>query len=76
MIDGAKDVLGVVFMISFAGAINVIFEASGMSAVAAHGLKFAGVNPYAFIIISYLVFIPISFAIPSSSGFATAIFPI
>jgi uncharacterized ion transporter superfamily protein YfcC len=76
LVDGARDVLGVVFMISLAGGINVIFQQSGMSDAAAHGMKLSGMNPYLFIIMSYLVFIPISFAIPSSSGFATAIFPI
>lgn len=75
-IDGARDVLGVVFIIALASSINVIFQETGMSDLAKYGISLNNMNPFLFIIASYIIFIPLSFAIPSTSGFSMAIFPI
>lgn len=77
MVDGARDMLGVAWVVAAAGAISVMLENTGMknSLVSVLG-KMNGMDPFLFITITYLIFIPASFALPSTSGFSSAIFPI
>ncbi|MDQ7982768.1 MAG: YfcC family protein [Spiroplasma sp.] len=75
---GAADILSVCLVIATAAGIGVILEKTFMQDLIVTGLTkvITGFNTLALMIILYLLFIPLSFLIPSTSGFATAIFPI
>ncbi|QHX36435.1 YfcC family protein [Spiroplasma sp. BIUS-1] len=76
---GAKDMLGVAFIISIAGAITFLLKETGMQSLMLDGIEKSNVNnmnPFLFIIMTFLLFIPMSFALPSTSGFSSAVFPV
>lgn len=75
---GAADILSVCLVIATAAGIGVILEKTFMQDLIVNGLTrtITGLNSIALIVILFLLFLPLSFLIPSSSGFATAIFPI
>ncbi len=77
LLNGVKDMVGVAFIIGVAGAITVLLKKSYMSNLLSDGINLVGGNikPFVFIIITFLLFLPISLAIPSTTAFATAIFP-
>ncbi|ATG97834.1 YfcC family protein [Mesoplasma lactucae] len=76
--DGAADILSVCLIIGTAAGVGVILRESHMQELFVKGLagSVGGINPIGRIIVLYLLFIPLSFVIPSSSGFATAVFPL
>lgn len=75
---GAADILSVCLVIATAAGIGVILEKTYFQDLIVNGLTKAitGFSTIGLMIILYLLFIPLSFLIQSTSGFATAIFPI
>jgi uncharacterized ion transporter superfamily protein YfcC len=77
-VDGARDLLGVALIIGIARGITVIMN-NGLitdTVLNAAELAVAGLGGVAFINLMYVVFLPLSFLIPSSSGLATVAMPI
>lgn len=75
--EGAKDYLGVAFIISVARGISVILTSSGINIILIDALKgiVNGSSPFLLITVLFGLFILLSFFIPSTSGFASAVFP-
>ncbi len=77
-IAGAGDMMSVVLIIALARSITVLMASTGLSdwilVTAADGLR--GMSAIIFAPLSYLLFILLSFLIPSSSGMATVAVPI
>ncbi len=75
---GASDLLSVGGIIVVAAGIQYVLKYSYIQNLMVTGLNnsLGGLHPTLFIFLTYLLFNLISFVIPSSSGFATAIFPI
>ncbi len=77
-IAGAGDMMSVVLIIALARSITVLMASTGLSdwilVTAADGLR--GMSAIIFAPLSYLLFILLSFLIPSSSGMATVAIPI
>ncbi|WP_338985379.1 hypothetical protein [Spiroplasma endosymbiont of Diplazon laetatorius] len=79
LMTGSKDMLGVAFIISIAGAITYLLKETGMQSLMLDGIQNSNIgnmNPFLFIIMTFLLFIPMSFALPSTSGFSSAVFPV
>ena len=77
-VDGARDLLGVALIIGIARGITVIMNNglitdTVLSWAEAAGADLGGVI---FINLMYILFLPLSFLIPSSSGLATVAMPI
>jgi uncharacterized ion transporter superfamily protein YfcC len=77
-VDGARDLLGVALIIGIARGITVMMNNGFITdtVLNAGEQALAGLGGVAFAIISYIVFLPLSFLIPSSSGLATVAMPI
>ncbi len=77
-VDGARDLLGVALIIGIARGITVIMSNGGITDTVLHWAEQAvkGTGPVAFVILVFLLFLPLSFLIPSSSGLATVAMPI
>jgi uncharacterized ion transporter superfamily protein YfcC len=77
-IQGASDMMSVVLIIAVARSITVLMGETGLDIwildAAANGL--AGVAGFVFAPLSFLLFLLLSFLIPSSSGMATVSMPI
>lgn len=77
-VDGARDLLGVALIIGVTRGITVIMNDGGMTATILHfgeeSLKSLG--SAAFVGLSYVFFILLSFLVPSSSGLAALSMPI
>jgi uncharacterized ion transporter superfamily protein YfcC len=77
-IQGASDMMSVVLIIAVARSITVLMGETGLDVwildAAANGL--AGVAGFIFAPLSFLLFLLLSFLIPSSSGMATVSMPI
>lgn len=75
---GAADILSVCLIIATAAGVGVILEQSHLQELFVKGLtnSVGGISPVGRIIVLYLLFLPLSFVIPSTSGFATAVFPL
>ncbi len=77
-IAGAGDMMSVVLIIALARSITVLMASTGLSdwilITAADGLR--GMAAFIFAPLSYLLFVLLSFLIPSSSGMATVAIPI
>jgi uncharacterized ion transporter superfamily protein YfcC len=77
-IGGARDLLGVAFIIAVCRGITVVMNDGHMTATVLHAgetvLKDLG--PLAFTNIAFLFYIPLSFLVPSTSGLATLSMPI
>ncbi len=77
-INGAKDLLGVALIIGITRGIAVVMNDGGMTATILHwgeeSLKSMG--SIAFVDLSYLFFLLLSFLVPSSSGLAALAMPI
>ncbi|MCL2825993.1 MAG: YfcC family protein [Eggerthellaceae bacterium] len=77
-IAGAADMMGVVLIIALARSITVLMDTTGLSIWildnAANLLQ--GVSAVVFAPLSFLLYIVLSFLIPSSSGMATVTMPI
>jgi uncharacterized ion transporter superfamily protein YfcC len=77
-IDGAKDMLGVALIIGVARGITVIMNNGLITDTVLYWAEqaVAGLGGVGFIIVTYLLYLPLSFLIPSSSGLATVSMPI
>jgi len=77
-IDGSRDLLGVALIIGIARGITVVMNNGQITDTVLHWAEEAvnGLGPVAFVIVVFLLFLPLSFLIPSSSGLATVSMPI
>lgn len=77
-VAGARDLLGVALIIGIARGITVIMNNGGVTDTVLHWAEQAvdGLGPVAFVVVVFLLFLPLSFLIPSSSGLATVSMPI
>jgi uncharacterized ion transporter superfamily protein YfcC len=77
-IDGARDMLGVALIIGVARGITVIMNNGLITDTVLYWAEQAvsGLGGVGFIIVTYLLYIPLSFLIPSTSGLATVSMPI
>ena len=77
-VNGARDLLGVALIIGIARGITVVMNNGGITDTVLHWAEEAvnGLGPVAFVIVVFLLFLPLSFLIPSSSGLATVSMPI
>lgn len=76
---GAADFIGVGIVISISRGISLAVSKTGLDTIIINGLTgmMQGIgNVYGVTIIFFLVFFALSFLIPSTSGFASAVFPI
>ena len=75
---GAGELLGVALIIGIARGITVIMNNGQITDTVLHWAEVAlgDVGQAAFSIVMYLLFLPLSFLIPSSSGLATVAMPI
>ena len=77
-VDGARDMLGVALIIGVARGITVIMNNGLITDTVLYWAEqaVAGLGGVGFIIATYLLYLPLSFLIPSSSGLATVSMPI
>jgi uncharacterized ion transporter superfamily protein YfcC len=77
-VDGARDMLGVALIIGVARGITVVMNNGLITDTVLYWAEQAvsGLSSVGFIIVTYLLYIPLSFLIPSSSGLATVSMPI
>jgi uncharacterized ion transporter superfamily protein YfcC len=77
-VDGARDLLGVALIIGIARGITVIMNNGKITDTVLHWIENAlgGTGEVAFLIFMFLLFLPLSFLIPSTSGLATLAMPI
>lgn len=77
-IDGARDMLGVALVVAVARGISVVMTNGLIIDTVLYWCEQAlsGLTSVAFINTIYLLYIPLSFLIPSSSGLATVTMPI
>jgi uncharacterized ion transporter superfamily protein YfcC len=77
-VDGARDLLGVALIIGIARGITVVMNNGQITDTVLHWAETAlgDVGEAAFAVVMYLLFLPLSFLIPSSSGLATVAMPI
>jgi uncharacterized ion transporter superfamily protein YfcC len=77
-IDGARDLLGVALIIGVARGITVVMNNGLITDTVLYWAEQAvsGLGAVAFIVVTYILYIPLSFLIPSSSGLATVSMPI
>jgi uncharacterized ion transporter superfamily protein YfcC len=77
-VNGARDLLGVALIIGIARGITVVMTNGGVTDTVLHWAEQAvdGVGAVGFAIVVFLLFLPLSFLIPSSSGLATVAMPI
>jgi uncharacterized ion transporter superfamily protein YfcC len=77
-VDGSRDLLGVALIIGIARGITVVMNNGEITDTVLHWAEQAlgDVGEAAFAIVMSLLFLPLSFLIPSSSGLATVAMPI
>ncbi len=77
-IDGARDMLGVALIIGVARGITVIMNNGLITDTVLYWAEqaVAGLSGVGFIVVTYLLYLPLAFLIPSSSGLATVSMPI
>jgi uncharacterized ion transporter superfamily protein YfcC len=77
-VDGARDLLGVALIIGIARGITVIMNNGKITDTILNWVEKAlgGTGAVAFLTIMFLLFLPLSFVIPSTSGLATLSMPI
>jgi uncharacterized ion transporter superfamily protein YfcC len=77
-VDGARELLGVALIIGIARGITVIMNNGEITDTVLHWCELAlgDVGQATFAIVMFLLFLPLSFLIPSSSGLATVAMPI
>jgi uncharacterized ion transporter superfamily protein YfcC len=77
-VDGARDLVGVALIIGIARGITVIMNNGEITDTVLHWAEDAlgDVGEAGFAIVMYVLFLPLSFLIPSSSGLATVAMPI
>jgi len=77
-VDGARDLLGVALIIGIARGITVIMNNGNITDTVLHWIEKAlgDTGTVGFLILMFLLFLPLSFLIPSTSGLATLAMPI
>jgi uncharacterized ion transporter superfamily protein YfcC len=77
-VDGSRELLGVALIIGIARGITVIMNNGQITDTVLHWAEIAldDVGKTGFAVVMYLLFLPLSFLIPSSSGLATVAMPI
>lgn len=77
-LEGAKDLLGVAFIIGISRGITVIMNSGHITdTILSWGESLlSGTGSVVFTLLCYVVFLPLSFLIPSTSGLATLSMPI
>lgn len=77
-VGGAADLLGVAFIIAISRGITVIMNEGMITDTILNWGEMAlqNTNSLLFIVLTYLIYLPLSFLIPSSSGLATLSIPI
>ena len=77
-IHGAADLLGVAFIIGISRGITVIMNGGQITATVLYWGEQAlrGAGAVSFTLLTFLLYLPLSFLIPSSSGLATLSMPI
>jgi uncharacterized ion transporter superfamily protein YfcC len=77
-VDGARDLLGVALIIGIARGITVIMNNGQITDTVMHWIEKAlgDKGAVTFLIVMFLLFLPLSFLIPSTSGLATLSMPI
>jgi uncharacterized ion transporter superfamily protein YfcC len=77
-VEGARDLLGVALIIAIARGITVIMNNASITDTVLNWAEQAlgGVGQAVFAVVMYLLYLPLSFLIPSSSGLATVSMPI
>jgi uncharacterized ion transporter superfamily protein YfcC len=77
-VDGARDLLGVALIIGIARGITVVMNNGLITDTVLNAAEQAvgDLGGAAFISLMYVLFLPLSFLIPSSSGLATVAMPI
>ncbi len=78
VIEGAAEMLGVAFIIGISRGITVIMNDGTITdTILNYGeMLLSSAGSATFILIDYLIFIPLSFLIPSTSGLATLSMPV
>jgi len=77
-VSGAAELLGVAFIIGISRGITVIMNQGNITdTILSWGeAALSGAGSLIFIVLTYLIYLPLSFLIPSSSGLATLSMPI
>jgi uncharacterized ion transporter superfamily protein YfcC len=77
-VDGARDLLGVALIIGIARGITVVMNNGQITDTVLHWCEEAlgDVGEAAFAVVMFVLFLPLSFFIPSTSGLATLAMPI
>ena len=77
-VDGARDLLGVALIIGIARGITVVMNNGEITDTVLNWAEQAlgDVGEAGFAVVMFLLFLPLSFLIPSSSGLATVAMPI
>jgi uncharacterized ion transporter superfamily protein YfcC len=77
-IDGSRDLLGVALIIGIARGITVIMNNGMITDTVLHWCEdaVADLGGTSFVLLLFVLFIPLAFLIPSSSGLATVAMPI
>ena len=77
-VDGARDLLGVALIIGIARGITVVMNNGQITDTVLYWAESAlgDVGEAAFAIVMFVLFLPLSFLIPSTSGLATVAMPI
>ena len=77
-VDGVRDMAGVALVVALARGISVIMTNGLIIDTVLHACEQAlgGLGPVPFVNVIYLLYLPLSFLIPSSSGLATVTMPI
>ena len=77
-VKGAGELLGVSFIIGISRGITVVMDDGGITDTILHWGETAltGAGSVTFVVVSYLIYLVLSFLIPSTSGLATLSMPI
>jgi uncharacterized ion transporter superfamily protein YfcC len=77
-VDGARDLLGVALIIGIARGITVLMNNGKITDTILHWIEKAlgDTGQVVFLLLMFLLFLPLSFVIPSTSGLATLSMPI
>jgi len=77
-VDGARDMLGVALIVGLARGISVVMNNGLITDTVLYWAESAlsGLGGVAFITVTHLLYLPLSFLIPSTSGLATVSMPI
>lgn len=77
-VGGCADLLGVAFIIGISRGITVLMNDGGITDTVLHWGETAlsGAGPVSFVLLVYLIYLPLTVLIPSSSGLATLSVPI